>query len=110
MLCHTSYGTHLIFFSQVNFWVQKEILNTSSLKARVDVLAHFIKIAKVQQLAIFLSDVNHVNHRETTRTRDFAIPETSRSQQPARGHVGVVGSAECAHLPPQQDVGGQLQT
>ena len=32
---------------QVNFWVQREILNCQTLKTRADVLSHFIKIAKV---------------------------------------------------------------
>lgn len=35
------------FSFQVNFWVQQEILNCQTLKTRADVLAHYIKIAKV---------------------------------------------------------------
>ena len=33
-------------FFQVNFWVQKEILNGPSVKYRGETLAHFIKIAR----------------------------------------------------------------
>jgi len=32
---------------QVNFWVQKEILSGKTMKSRGEILAHFIKIAKV---------------------------------------------------------------
>ena len=37
----------LVLFSKVNFWVQKEILSGKTMKARGEVLSHFIKIAKV---------------------------------------------------------------
>lgn len=33
-------------FNHVNFWVQREILNTQTEKTRADVLAHFVKIGK----------------------------------------------------------------
>jgi len=36
-----------VFWIKVNFWVQKEILSGKTMKSRGEILAHFIKIAKV---------------------------------------------------------------
>ena len=37
---------------QVNFWVQREILNTQTEKTRADILAHFVKIGKVSVVVL----------------------------------------------------------
>jgi len=37
-----------LFVFQLNFLVQKEILSAKSTRLRADVLAHFIKVAKVR--------------------------------------------------------------
>ena len=39
-----------MFLFQVNFWVQREILNTHTEKTRAEVLAHFVKIGKVSNI------------------------------------------------------------
>ena len=39
----------IFVYFQVNFWVQREILNTQTEKTRAEVLAHFVKIGKVSR-------------------------------------------------------------
>lgn len=58
--------------------MQKEILNTSSLKARVDVLAHFIKVAKVciTPPSTTKGFCFHLNNSATHTGKCFAMIET----------------------------------
>lgn len=35
------------FFLQVNFWTQGELLRADILKTRIEILSHFIRVAKV---------------------------------------------------------------
>jgi len=55
----------------VNFWVQKEILSGKTMKSRGEVLAHFIKVAKV---SVMLSDVESCL-LSVLRVRDSSLQE-----------------------------------
>lgn len=37
----------ILFSQKVNFWTQGELLRTDILKTRIEILSHFIRIAKV---------------------------------------------------------------